>query len=544
MPVGTSTLVNNVIFFGAVMTALLILSWVLARQVGRGLRLGLRALRLAASPAALRACERIERQAARIIVLTAALASIGLVLGAVVTTWYDIDAAPRTWEWARVVVLSDPIGLLWRAGEVVAAVVVGVYAHRLLQAIVGLGIGALKRHPAFVGGAVQLDLLHLRLASLLRWGALLGVAAAALTLAGLPAIVVEPTRAATSIVVGALLARTLVVIAGLGVDVAVQLVRAIDGGPSPLRYIGRFERLEHLAKVTKRTVEYFCFVGAATWIFSHVEVGGWLAEAGFMVIRLIALIYVGRVVIEICGLVLREFLLADPEGRPEGEYKQRMTLVPVGTSVVRYIVYFCVLIMGLEEIGVDTAPILAGAGLLGLAVGLGAQTLVSDVVSGFFILFEGLFLVGDRIRVGEVIGEVEEIGVRILKIRDELGVLHCIPNGEVREVASHASCWVNAAVEFVVPYDEPLPALLERLGEAMARVRPCYDDIVGDTEFVVQELLEVGVLVRALTRVKPGRDDAVAESLRSELLVALVAAGVRPQACHAVLVRAAAGSAD
>src|SRR5690606_8638321 len=108
------------------------------------------------------------------------------------------------------------------------------------------------------------------------------------------------------------------------------------------------------------------------------------------------LVYVARVLVAVVELLLRELLLSE---RSEAESQQRMTLLPVARSVLRYAVYFCVAVMGLQELGVDSSPILAGAGLLGLAVGLGAQTLVGDLVSGFFILFEGMFLVGDRIRI-------------------------------------------------------------------------------------------------------------------------------------------------
>jgi small-conductance mechanosensitive channel len=191
-------------------------------------------------------------------------------------------------------------------------------------------------------------------------------------------------------------------------------------------------------------------------------------------------------------------------------------------------------IMALEELGVETAPILAGAGILGLAVGLGAQTLVGDVVSGFFILFEGMFLVDDRVRVGDVVGNVEEIGVRVLKVRDEFGVLHCIPNGEVRSVANHARGYVNAVVDFSLPYDEDIPGVLDNLRAALPELREEHTDILADPEFAVQELLERAVLIRALVRVKPGRDDAVAEVIRTAVLTVLTSVGVTPNACNVV----------
>src|SRR5207245_7842934 len=105
------------------------------------------------------------------------------------------------------------------------------------------------------------------------------------------------------------------------------------------------------------------------------------------------------------------------------------TLVPLLQSICQYTLYFGSGVIMLGVLGVDTRPILAGAGILGLAGGLGAQSLVTDVVSGFFILFENQFLVGDYVKIGEAAGTVEEVGMRVTKIRDWHGKLHIIPNG-------------------------------------------------------------------------------------------------------------------
>src|SRR5207248_10424691 len=106
------------------------------------------------------------------------------------------------------------------------------------------------------------------------------------------------------------------------------------------------------------------------------------------------------------------------------------TLVPLIHSICQYLIYFGSVLLMLGVLGVDTRPILAGAGILGLAVGLGAQTLVTDLVSGFFILFENQFLVGDYVKIGEAAGIVEEVGMRTTHVRDGQGKLHIIPNGQ------------------------------------------------------------------------------------------------------------------
>jgi len=189
--------------------------------------------------------------------------------------------------------------------------------------------------------------------------------------------------------------------------------------------------------LTKRTLEYLIFLGAATF----------LEDLGLRLIRVLALVYICRILVEVVNLFLRELLLAGAGLRSTAEEQQRRTLLPLAQSVPRYAIYFLLRVMGPGEFGVETAPLIAGAGLTGLALGLGAQAFFSDIVSGLFIFLEGIVLVGDRVQIGEVIGVVEEIGSLAIKIRRENGVLHTIPNGEVRSVANHAARYVNAVVE-------------------------------------------------------------------------------------------------
>ncbi len=528
MQVPVYLLVHNAVFFGAALLVLWLVSIILSRLTGRILGFGLRVL--GGEDRGLLQAVLVKRTR-RVIVLSTAVLSLALIAAAVLLSLWEIDVTPPVRRWTETAILRDPAALAWLLGEVLVLMLVATLVHRLLRSLISFGVERLQGNPAFVRHHTVLERLLDRVVVLLRWGVLLGVLLAAAALLGAPPVLADPLTAAALIVVTVLGARALVVLAHVGIDITFQLVHALEGRPTPLRHLGR---LEHLASITKRTVEYFCFVGAATLVVDQLRPDTWLSQSGVVLIRLIAMVYVGRVVIEVLGLVLREVLLADPDRRSAAEQQQRLTLLPVATSVLRYGVYFCLTVMGLQELGVDTSPILAGAGLLGLAVGLGAQAFVGDVVSGFFILFEGLFLVGDRIRVGEVAGNVEEIGVRMLKIRDEFGVLHCIPNGEVRLVANHARQYVHAVVEFVLPYDEDVPQVLAALQAALSGQRARHPDILADTELTIQDLTDNGARVRTLTRARPSCDDAVADVVRAELLAALTALGVAPGACHVI----------
>jgi len=525
---------NNAFFFGGALAALLLALFVFSRVIGQIIGV---ALRVAGTEDREVLQKVLAKRASRILLLLSSVLVLGMSAAAVGFSLYAIDVTAPFLAWFETSLLREPAVVAWLFGELILLALAAVLLHRVLRVVVDFVIGRLQSNPAFLRHHEQFTRLRDRVFAVLRWGTRLGALLAAALLLALPVVLVEPLTAGTYIVVGALVARALVAVVDIGVDIAAQLVRSFEGRRTRRRDLGR---LEYLASITKRTLEYVCFVGSGTFVVHHLRPDTWLTHGGVVALRLLALIYVGRVVIEVLGLVLREALLSEQDRRKEAERQQRLTLVPVATSILRYAVYFCMAVMSLQEIGVDTSPILAGAGLLGLAVGLGAQAFVGDVVSGFFILFEGLFLVGDRIRVGEVVGNVEEIGVRVLKIRDEYGVLHCIPNGEVRQVANHARQYVNAVVEFSLPYDESIPAILEHLRGRLSEWRGAHPDILSDTDFSIQEFRDNGALIRCVTRVKPSCDDSVAEVVRAELFAAMTVLGVMPNACHVVTLHRAA----
>jgi small conductance mechanosensitive channel len=159
-----------------------------------------------------------------------------------------------------------------------------------------------------------------------------------------------------------------------------------------------------------------------------------LMAYGDKVIRIL-LIIVGLILTGKIGNRLINGLMRP--GRIPGVWDERRVRTMSGLikSLLRYVLYFIGVIMILSELNVDTRSILAGAGIIGLAVGIGAQSLVRDVVTGFFILFEDQFAVGDRVTIAGVSGTVEDLGLRVTKIRDATGELHIISNGEIKQVS-------------------------------------------------------------------------------------------------------------
>lgn len=301
----------------------------------------------------------------------------------------------------------------------------------------------------------------------------------------------------------------------------------------PLRHVGN---LSHLDGVSKRAGEYFVYVGAATWVADQFTPDTWLSHVGQICLRVIVIFYTSRVLVELCSLFLKEVFLGKADEGNKGNIQQRMTLIPVAVGFVRYGIYFSALVMVLREASIDPTPLLAGAGVIGVAIGFGAQAFVGDIVAGFFILFENLLLVGDLVEVAGVRGKVEEIGVRITKIRDDAGVLHAIPNGEVRKVASHSKAYVNAVVDVHVPYEEDLHRVRALLRSVADKVVEKETGARAPVEVKVQELTEGSVLLRLIAQVPPGQDEDLGDELRACVVEALRAAGIgAPRVRKAVL---------
>lgn len=202
-----------------------------------------------------------------------------------------------------------------------------------------------------------------------------------------------------------------------------------------------------------------------------------------------------------------------PAYLPENKAK---TLSALLTSVWRYLIWALAIVLVITELDImDIGPILAGAGIVGLAVGFGAQNLVRDIISGFFIILEDQFSVGDYITTGTFSGIVEELGLRITKIRDFSGELHIVPNGYIEAVTNRTRGNMRAMVDVTVAYEEEVEAVLSVLEEAVRQYALADPDIVeGPTVLGVVELAEAGVVIRIIARTVPMTQWKVERGLR------------------------------
>jgi small conductance mechanosensitive channel len=170
---------------------------------------------------------------------------------------------------------------------------------------------------------------------------------------------------------------------------------------------------------------------------------------------------------------------------------------------------------------IDIGPILAGAGILGLAVSFGAQSLVKDVISGFFILFENQFAIGDVIEVAGKSGLVEKMTLRVVQLRDGEGIMHVVPNSEIKVVSNKTRGWSRAVVDVGVPYDENVDRALDVLRDEAAQFstdKAWGSQLDGPVEVLgVESLSDSAVVLRTMIRTQPGSQWAVAREFRRRI---------------------------
>ena len=228
----------------------------------------------------------------------------------------------------------------------------------------------------------------------------------------------------------------------------------------------------------------------------------------------------------------------DPARRVEKEKRAR-TLARVLRQTASIVILAVVFMLVLGEMGVDLKPILAGAGIAGLAVGFGAQTMVKDVISGFFVLLENQFRVNDVIRSAGVEGLVEAINLRTTVLRDVHGRVHVIPNGDLGVVTNYTRNWSRALLDVGVAYKEDTDrcfAILGEVGASMERDPVFGPKLAGPFQYPgVQGLDESAVTLRVVVDTLPQERWNVLRELRRRVKKAFDEAGVEIPFPHRTL---------
>ena len=222
-----------------------------------------------------------------------------------------------------------------------------------------------------------------------------------------------------------------------------------------------------------------------------------------ILIKVITILVATKLILSFSQKMIERFFR---EKKDEDRYTRQRnnTLQSVLKSALRYLIYFISATMMLTVFGISPAPILASAGVLGLAVGFGAQSLVKDIITGFFILFENQFVVGDYIKVVGVDGIVEEIGLRVTKIKNFDGDLHIIPNGKIDQVTNLTANVRRVVVDAPIEYEQDISEATAVLEELCQEINEEYANIIeeGPKVLGVQDLAASSVNIRVIAMVE------------------------------------------
>lgn len=198
--------------------------------------------------------------------------------------------------------------------------------------------------------------------------------------------------------------------------------------------------------------------------------------------------------------------------------KRINTLAGIIKKIIKFIHSFIGIIIVLEMFNINTTSILATAGIGGLAIGFGAQSLVKDILTGFFILFEDQYAVGDYVKIKEYEGIVEELGLRVTKLRDFSGDLHIIPNSNIQIVSNRTRGAMRALVRVSISYDENIDKVIKILEGVCNDIRKSNANIIdGPTILGVTELGEYDVKITIVGKTQPMEQIALEREIRKKV---------------------------
>lgn len=238
-------------------------------------------------------------------------------------------------------------------------------------------------------------------------------------------------------------------------------------------------------------------------------------------IQLMIILSIGYLVWEVVSLIINQKLAAeqtaagvDPNaedfgGEGGGTGASRLsTILPLMRFTLQTVVIVMTVLIGLSNIGINVTPLLAGAGVVGIALGFGAQKLVQDVVSGIFFLVDDAFRAGEYIAVDSTVGTIEKISLRSMQLRHHRGGIHTIPYGEIPKLTNYSRDWVLMKLKFTVPFDTDvklIKKLFKKIGAEVLEIPHLKDDFLQPFKSQgVLEVNDVGIVVGGKFMAKPG----------------------------------------
>lgn len=257
----------------------------------------------------------------------------------------------------------------------------------------------------------------------------------------------------------------------------------------------------------------------------------WLAVHGIKILGIIigAFVFakIGKIFVE---KFVRKVIISDHFLNKEAERKREDTLISIFANVLKIIIWIVALMMILAEFGVNIGPIIAGAGIVGLAVGFGAQNLIKNFISGFFIILENQYRVDDIVCLNDTCGLVEDITLRMTVLRDLDGTVHHIPNGDISKASNKSKFFARVNLDIGVGYNSDLEKVIKvvnKVGKDLAKDSEWKDAIIEPPQFLrVNDFGDSAIEIKILGDTKPLKQWDVTGELRKRLKVAFDKEGI------------------
>ncbi len=257
----------------------------------------------------------------------------------------------------------------------------------------------------------------------------------------------------------------------------------------------------------------------------------WLLEHGIKIVVIaIGAWILNKIVCRIIVRGVRVAVVADSTTSKEAEKKREDTLIRIFTGVSATAFTVMAILMIMQEAGMEIGPILAGAGIVGLALGFGGQYLIKDVITGLFIILENQYRIGDVVNFDGTGGLVEDISLRKTTLRDLNGTVHHIPHGEITKVANLSKQYARVNLDLGVSYSSNLEQVINvinKTGNELAEDPQFKDSIISPPQFLrVDDFADSAIIIKVLGDTKPLKQWEVTGEYRKRIKIAFDNEGI------------------
>ncbi len=254
-----------------------------------------------------------------------------------------------------------------------------------------------------------------------------------------------------------------------------------------------------------------------------------LGSALTALIVLVVTVFVMRFVAALIKTAFSFFETKVAESQNEYLQRRSQTLSVIIQGLAQVIIFFVGLMVALQQAGLNITPILASAGIVGLAIGFGAQSLIKDLFAGFMILFEEQYSVGDTIKIGDVTGTVESLTLRATRVRGGDGALAMFPNGSIVTVANLSKDWLRVVLDFEVDYSADVDQAMELMRSIALQMQAerAADILEEPTLQGLEKVMNGNLTLRLIIKTLPAKQADIARELRRRVKNAFDQAGIK-----------------